>query len=281
MNSTSYRACAGGALAIGLAASAVATWLAVLGMQVLERDDAVRPALIAVGVLLTAAQLGAFGLAGLLQGLRGLRAVLLGLGVLLVGAEVAAVAVAQMAVVQRADAVADASASRMAELQQAIDARRATATAQRALAGTQQQAQAITAAARALRAAEAAEGEIAPMAAELAQLQAARAPTVSDIVGRGHVAWAAVIRAGLIAAIGVVFTWAAGVLARQAVGTATGAGALFAPESLRHATLPRPHPVAANTLRAPGAQTDPVIPQPTPETRRQWPLPQRGARDRS
>jgi hypothetical protein len=201
--------------AVGLAASGVATWFYVLGLIELEPSGTARTALITAGVLLTLGQLAAFGIAATAHGElpAGLRRGLQGLGLALFLFETGSMAITQLALVQSADAVASASIARVGELQRAIDERRATAAGQRALAETQGVAQAITAAARSLRAADAAEAAIAPLAAELAQLQAARRPTLSTVLGdEQRVALFATARAALIALVGLVMTSTAGAL---------------------------------------------------------------------
>jgi hypothetical protein len=294
-----YRACGATAGAIGLAASGVATWLAVLGLLELERDAAAREALIAAGVLLTVGQLTAFGFAGLLpaRAMRSLRAVLLALGAALFAAEVAMVAITQLALVKTADQVEDAAAARIGELRRAIQARRATAAGQRELAATQQQAQAITAAARSLRAAEAAEAVIEPLAAELRTLQAARRPTLTDLLGGEHTAVYATVRAALIGLVGLVFMSAAGALFRAARGVQAPAQAAEQPTSepvqqsahqahRQHSLATSPiatgqMPPARNLSTPPATLPELAVPQPPPESRGQWPLPQRTARGRS
>jgi hypothetical protein len=290
-----YRACGATAGAIGLAASGVATWLAVLGLLELERDAAAREALIAAGVLLTVGQLTAFGFAGLLpaRAMRSLRAVLLALGAALFAAEVAMVAITQLALVKTADQVEDAAAARIGELRRAIQARRATAAGQRELAATQQQAQAITAAARSLRAAEAAESAIEPLAGELRTLQVARRPTLSDLLGADNTAVYATVRAALIGLVGLVFMSAAGALFRAARGVVHGAGAAADQAepvpAMRNRDSRAPLTSVEITPAAPAAaeraaqllKAAPQIPQPAPERRSQHRVPQRSARDRS
>jgi hypothetical protein len=294
-----YRACGATAGAIGLAASGVATWLAVLGLLELECDAAAREALIAAGVLLTVGQLTAFGFAGLLpaRAMRSLRAVLLALGAALFAAEVAMVAITQLALVKTADRVEDAAAARIGELQRTIQARRATAAGQRELAATQQQAQAITAAARSLRAAEAAESAIEPLAGELRTLQVARRPTLSDLLGADNTAVYATVRAALIGLVGLVFMSAAGTLFRAARGVQAPAQAAEQPtsEPARQSghQARRPHfletsPMATGQMpptrtpnAPPTALTELAVPQPAPQSRSQWPLPQRTARGKS
>lgn len=225
MTPRAYRAAGAVAWLIGLVASAVATWWLILGALALEPDPTYRLALIAVGVLVTVAQLTAFWLAADLPAgvLRAVRWALLALGTALFCFEVGSLALTQLALAQRQDAAADASAARIAELQRGIEARRAVAAGRRELAGTQAEARAITAAARSLREADAAEAEIAPLAAELQALQAARRPTLSTVLGPDRVAIFATLRAALVGLIGLVFMSTSGALFR----TAREAGGAF------------------------------------------------------
>ncbi len=218
MTPGAYRALGSAAGLIGLSASTVATWFFILGLLQTERDETARQALIAAGVLLTIGQLAAFGIAAALPRdvLRCLRAVLLSLGAALFIFEVGSMAVTQLALVQSADATEAAAGARIEELQAAISNRRAVAAGRRELATTQAQAQAITAAARSLRQADDAEATIAPLAAELQQLQAARRPTLTTLLGTDHTALYATLRAALIGLVGLVFMSAAGALFRTA-----------------------------------------------------------------
>lgn len=228
------------AAVVGLAASGVATWFYVLGLIELEPSGTARTALIAAGVLLTLGQLAAFGITATAGGElpAGLRRALQALGVALFIFETGSMAVTQLALVQSADAVASASTARAGELQRAIAERRATAASQRALAETQGAAQAITAAARSLRAADAAEAAIAPLAAELAQLQAGRRPTLSTVLGdEQRVAMFATARAALIALVGLVMTSTAGAL--------LGALRAVPADALLHTEEARPLPQSA------------------------------------
>lgn len=218
MTPGAYRALGSVAGLIGLSASTVATWFFILGLLQTERDETARQALIAASVLLTVGQLAAFGIAAALPRdvLRGVRAVLLSLGAALFIFEVGSMAITQLALVQSADATKSAAGARIEELQAAISNRRAVAAGRRELAATQAQAQAITAAARTLRQADDAEATIAPLAAELQQLQAARRPTLTSLLGADHTALYATLRAALIGLVGLVFMSAAGALFRTA-----------------------------------------------------------------
>lgn len=233
---------AGIAATLGLSASGVDTWFFVLGLLQTEPDGAAREALIAAGVLMTLGELGSFGIAALLDRERqGLRWALLALGAALLAFKVATMAVTQLALVESADAVADASAARIAELQRTIEIRRAVAADRRELAATQTQREAITAAARTLRQADQAEADIEPLAAELAQLQAARRPTLTTLLGADNTALYATLRSALIGLIGVVFMSVAGAMCRtEGAEIRSDVGNAAAAET-RHATAPAAH----------------------------------------
>lgn len=206
---------------IGLAASALGAWFFTLGLQQTERDEMARQALILAGVLLTLCQLLAFGTAALLPErlLRRLRWALVGLGLVLFGFEVATMSVTQLALVQSSDVQASANEARIEELQAAIASHRATAAGLRDNAAAQSRSVLASSRERggqALREAMEIEGRIAPMAVELAELQSAKRPTLTTLLGDDRTVLFAVVRSALIALVGLTMMSASGVLFRVA-----------------------------------------------------------------
>ncbi|WP_043461114.1 hypothetical protein [Azohydromonas australica] len=206
---------------IGLAASALGAWFFTLGLQQTERDEMARQALILAGVLLTLCQLLAFGTAALLPErlLRRLRWALVGLGIVLFGFEVATMSVTQLALVQSSDVQASANEARIEELQAAIASHRATAAGLRDNAAAQSRSVLASSRERggqALREAMEIEGRIAPMAVELAELQSAKRPTLTTLLGDDRTVLFAVVRSALIALVGLTMMSASGVLFRVA-----------------------------------------------------------------
>lgn len=225
---------------IGLAASALGAWFFTLGLQQTERDETARQALILAGVLLTLCQLLAFGTAALLPErlLRRLRWALVGLGIVLFSFEVATMSVTQLALVQSSDVQASANDARIEELKAAIASHRATAAGLRDNAAAQSRSVLASSRERggqALREAMEIEGRIAPMAIELSELQSAKRPTLTTLLGDDRTVLFAVVRSALIALVGLTMMSASGVLFRVA-RTAERA--------------PRPEPLAVPPLAA-------------------------------
>ena len=217
----SYLALAFVAAAIGIASSAVTADLFILGLERLESDPAARHALMAVGLLMIATELVAFGVAAYLpaKGLRGLRMLLVLCGGLLLAFEGATIYMTQAALMQSSETTAMAATSRVAELRTGIDAQRAAAKALRdggALQAASKHDWTRHLGGLDLRAALETERSIAPMATELAHLEATAKPTMSSIFGAQGMLAYAVARTVLVAIMGIFMFSAAGALVRAA-----------------------------------------------------------------
>ncbi len=208
--------------AIGLASSAVTAKFFVLGLDKLESDPMARGVLVATGVLMIVTELAAFGLAALLPAhkLRSMRATLLACGALLLAFEATTIYVTQAAIDQANEVEANSTAKRAQELQLSIDSRRAAAQSLRAngeIQSSSSNAWTRTLGASALRDALRVEEQIAPMAAELAKLQAGAKPTMGSVLGQTGTQIYGIIRGLLISAMGLVMFSAAGALVREAL----------------------------------------------------------------
>lgn len=213
--------------AIGLASSAVTAKFFVLGLDKLESDPMARSVLVATGVLMIVTELAAFGLAALLPAhkLRSMRATLLACGALLLAFEATTIYVTQAAIDQASEVEASSASQRIRELQQSIESRRAAAKSLRANGETQSASSnswTRTLGASALRDALRVEDQIAPMAAELAKLQASAKPTMGSVLGQTGTQIYGIIRGLLISAMGLVMFSAAGALVREALPNRAG-----------------------------------------------------------
>lgn len=214
--------------AIGIAACGVTAQFFILGLERLEPDPTARSMLVATGMLMIATEMAAFGLAALLPAkkLRSLRIKLIATGILLLAFEAATIYATQGALDQASEAAASASSQRVLELQATIHARRAAAQSLRDN-GTQQSASSNawtrTLGASALRDALKVEGEIAPLAKEMAQLQAAARPTTASVLGQQGVMAYGLARGLLISTMGLAMFGAAGALMREALATSQAA----------------------------------------------------------
>lgn len=206
---------------IGLASSAVTAKFFVLGLERIEADAMARDVLVATGMLMISTELVAFGLAALLPmgQLRALRTKLIICGALLLGFEAATIYITQVALIQSASAEQTADSTRIRELRESIDNRRASAQSLRANGTTQTastHAWVRNQGATVLRDALKVEADIEPLAAELVRLQSTVRPNLTSVLGESGMLTYSVIRALLISAMGVVMFGAAGVLLREA-----------------------------------------------------------------
>ncbi|MDD2729298.1 hypothetical protein [Malikia sp.] len=216
---------------IGLSASYVTVQLFALAIQATEQEGMARELLTLTAALFVAAELAAMFVAGLVpvRRLRALRWQLIACAAALVAFEAVSLYGARVALAQSADARADAGAGRVEQLRASIEANRSSAAA--LVAAGQRSSQSAIASSRAdgaqsIRDAAALEADTRRMAAELAQLQAARAPTATTVFGESGVIALSVAQSLLISCIGLLFIGAAGVLARaarDAQGTAQAA----------------------------------------------------------
>lgn len=216
-----YRALALLAGVIGLSASYVTARLFSMAIQATEPDGASRELLLMTATLFVVAELAGFFIVGLLpvHRLRSLRWQLTACAVALVAFEAVSIYGARVALVQSADARAEASKGRAQQLRASIDASRSSAAA--FLAAGQRSSQSVIAASRAdgaqsIRHASELEGDIQRMVDELARLEAARAPTATAVFGEAGVVALAIAQSLLISGIGLLFLGAAGALLRVA-----------------------------------------------------------------
>lgn len=207
--------------AIGLSASYVTVQLFALAIQATEPQGTARELLTLTAALFVAAELTAMFVAGLLpvRRLRALRWQLTACAIALVAFEAVSLYGARVALAQTADAHADAGAGRIEQLRASIEANRRSAAA--LVAAGQRSSQSAIASSRAdgaqsIRDAAALEADTQHLATELAQLQAARAPTTTAVFGESGVIALAVAQSLLISGIGLLFLGAAGGLARAA-----------------------------------------------------------------
>ncbi|MEO0003654.1 MAG: hypothetical protein RLZZ22_1346 [Pseudomonadota bacterium] len=206
---------------IGLSASYVTVQLFALAIQATEQEGMARELLTLTAALFVAAELAAMFVAGLVpvRRLRALRWQLIACAAALVAFEAVSLYGARVALAQSADARADAGAGRVEQLRASIEANRSSAAA--LVAAGQRSSQSTIASSRAdgaqsIRDAAALEADTRRMAAELAQLQATRAPTATTVFGESGVIALSVAQSLLISIIGLLFIGAAGVLARAA-----------------------------------------------------------------
>lgn len=216
-----YRVLAVAAGAIGIAASAVTARFFVVALEQIEADAPARDALLAAGVLMIVTELSAFFLAALLpaQQLRALRVQLLLCAGLLVAFEGATIYIGQRAMQQAAQAQASSLQTRTEQAQASLDAQRQTAAALRSNGVTQSASKYSwvrqDGAATLQRAADI-EQRTAPLAQELASLQAQQRPTLTSTLGHAGMLAYTVARALLVSCMGLVMCGAAGALLRAA-----------------------------------------------------------------
>lgn len=214
---------------VGLAASYVTMRLFALAIQQGESDSAARELLTLAAFLFVAAELAACFIAGLLpvQRLRALRWQLTACAVVLLAFEAVSLYGARVTLAHASDARAGATEGRAHQLRASIEANRRSAAA--LVEAGQRSSQSAIASSRAdgaqsLRDAAALEAATARLAAELAELEAARTPTASAVFGQSGVITLAVVQSLLISSIGLVFLGASGAMvraARDAQATAT------------------------------------------------------------
>ena len=193
---------------IGLGASGVACWFFLLGLQQHEQDAQARAALAVAGVLMTLAQVAAFGLHGLLPAHAEprLRRMLLGLAVVLLAFEVLTMSLMQWTSVRNAEQAGRGAQEQAQQLRQAIDSRRATVSALRDAAAVQ--ARSIFPASRqsglqALADAARIEAEMQPLLDSLAKTAAAPKATAIGLLGEREAAAFVVLRSVLISVVAV------------------------------------------------------------------------------
>lgn len=216
-----YRALALLAGAIGLTASAVTAQFFIVGLQLIEADAPARDALVAAGVLMIVTALSAFFVSALLpaQQLRALRAQLLLCASLLVAFECSTIYLTQRAMISTADALASSLQTRIDHAQDSITAHRATATALRSNGAAQSDSKyhwIRSDGAATLQRAAVIDQQIAPLAHELASLQAQQRPTITAALGHDGMLAYSVARALLVSITGLVMCGAAGALLRAA-----------------------------------------------------------------
>lgn len=245
-----YRALAVLAGIIGLAASYVTVRLFALAIQATEQEGAARELLTLAAVLFVSAELAACFIAGLLpvQRLRALRWQLTAFALALVAFEAVSIYGARVALVQAADARAEASTGHAKQLRTSIEASRSSAAA--LLAAGQKSSQSVIAASRAdgaqsIRQATQLETDIRRMTDELAKTEAERRPTTSSVFGESGVIALAVAQSLLVSSIGMVFLGAAGALARAARDARGIATPMHTPASTDAAQTPTAAPVRA------------------------------------
>ena len=200
---------------IGLGASGVACWFFLLGLQQHEQDAQARAALAVAGVLMTLAQVAAFGLHGLLPAHAEprLRRMLLGLAVVLLAFEVLTMSLMQWTSVRNAEQAGRGAYEQAQQLRQAIDSRRATVSALREAAAVQ--ARSIFPASRqsglqALADAARIEAEMQPLLDSLAKTAAAPKATAIGLLGEREAAAFVVLRSVLISVVGLLMMSTAG-----------------------------------------------------------------------
>jgi hypothetical protein len=223
MNKSTYALLALITAAIGLASSAVTMDFFILGLQRMESDTIARDALIAAGVLMIVTELAAFGLAALLPvtQLRALRGVLILCGLMLLAFEGTTIYVTQATLARNADTHATGSETRIAQLRASIALQRAAAASLQVNGQAQSESSnswTRQMGAKAVNEAVAITQGLAPLTAELAELEASKRATMTDVLGAEGVVWYSVARAMLISIMGLVMFGAAGALLRAGRG---------------------------------------------------------------
>lgn len=216
-----YRLMAVAAGAIGIAASVVTARFFVVALEQIEADALTREALLAAGVLMIVTELTAFFMAALLPArqLRGLRAQLLLCAALLVAFEGATIYLGQRALQQAGDAQASSLQTRIEQAQVSLLAQQQTAAALRSNGGAQSDSKHSWVrqdGAATLQRAASIEQRTAPLAQELAGLQAQQRPTLTSTLGHTGMLAYTVARSVLVSCMGLVMCGAAGALLRAA-----------------------------------------------------------------
>ena len=236
-----YTALALLAVVAGLVAAAITTQFFTLGLSRTEADPLARQALVMAGVLMVAVEVAAFGVAALLPRrlLRSARVTLLSLGLALLAFEAVTLYVTQVALVRAAQASHQGQATRVAELSASIASQRATVATLRETAAhhaASRHSWVRESGATVARQALAAESRLLAQADELAQLEAAAVPTLTDTLGEAGMIAYAVARSLLVVLMGVVLFGVAGALLRVRRGLSPAA----APAAVAAAPLPAP-----------------------------------------
>ncbi len=206
---------------IGLAASYVTVRLFALAISATEQEGAARELLTLAAILFVSAELVACFIAGLVpvRRLRALRWQLIACAVALVAFEAVSIYGARVTLARASDGHAAAQEARAQHLRASIEAQRRSAAALVA-AGELSSRSVLPSSradgARSIRHAAELEATTARMVAELAQLEAARTPTASDVFGESGVIALAAAQSLLVSCIGLVFLGGAGALARAA-----------------------------------------------------------------
>ena len=273
-----YYALAGLAGLIGLSASAVTIQLFGEAIRVTEPEGHARELLVLTAALFVVAELAACFIAGLVpvRRLRALRWQLTACALALVAFEAVSLYGARVVLIRAAEAQAGATQGRAEALRAGIEASRRNAAA--LLAAGEVSSRSVLASSRAegarsIRDAAAMETQTARLAAELAQVEAARVPTAATVFGQSGVVAMAVAQSLLISCIGLLFLGAAGALARAA-RDARAALALIAPTvtaaPTSTATTPAAEPAALRTSYANGIEATPEGQLPTVPHLRRW-----------
>jgi hypothetical protein len=220
----------------------------------MEPDSLAREALVGAGVLMILTELLAFGLAALLprQQLKALRWRLIMCGVLLLSFETATIYVTQVSLSKASQSIADSVETRISDMRISIESQRAVVAELRENAVRQSnskygvnRAAGATAFDRVLDA----EKQIAVMALELAQLEATKKPTMTDVLGETGMLMYNVVRSLLISIMGLVMFGAAGSLLRASRDVAA-AKVATATSNVAHSSVP----TVATVATAPGYQ---------------------------
>lgn len=253
------------AAVIGLSASIVTVQMLGQAIQATEQTGPARELLQWASALFVCAELAACLIAGLLpvQRLRALRWRLIVIALALVAFEVAAIYGARVVLLRAADTRANAQGVQAEQLRASIDAHRRNAAA--LVEAGQRSSQSVIASSRAdgarsLRDAVELEAQARRMAADLVRIEAARAPTLSQVFGPSGVIALAVAQSLLVSIVGLLFVGAAGALARAARDAATDAPDALAYAPPMQAAAPVRAPVAVEQFQGTPAGTVPAVP---------------------
>ncbi len=201
---------------IGIASSAVAGWLLVRGLELTEPDDKARLILTAAGVLMIMTELAAFFITALLPTARLYQLRVMGLALLVF--EITTIYGTRLVLSDSAESAAVAHATRIENLQLAIEARKADAD--RVRAAGERQAASDHAWARhlgtlAIQKADTMEREIEPLRAALADLQASRRHTLQHALGPQLAQVHSIAMPVLVSSTGLVLFGVAGLMLRR------------------------------------------------------------------
>jgi hypothetical protein len=208
--------CAG----LGVAASVTTADLFILGLEQLESNEKARESLRNLGILIIASELAAFGLAAWMppKQLWAQRWKLYLFGTALLCFEFWTLTATNIALVQTADAAGSARHGRIVELRASIQSQRKTAEGLRANAAHQSASKYSwirSAGADTLKQAADIESRIAPIASELASLEAGQRPTLSTALGNKGMERYSIARGLIPTILGIVFFGVAGALVRE------------------------------------------------------------------